>query len=54
MWYALAIGRGTLPISNNLGQLEDENPVVRVEPIDKPTPVPPTDNGVPADGQTKS
>ena len=47
MWYALGIGRGhsqtlhrnyLLPISNNLGQVEDENSVVGVELIDKITP----------------
>ena len=33
-----------LPISNNLEQVEDENSVLGVEPIDKPTPMPPVDN----------
>ena len=43
-----------LPISNNLEQVEEENSVVGVEPIDKPTPMPPADNGFPADGLTES
>ena len=43
-----------LPISNNLDQEGDENSVVGVEPIDKPTPVQPADNGLPADGLTES
>ena len=42
-----------LPISDNLEQVEDENSVVGVEPIDKPTPVPPADNGLLTDRPTK-
>ena len=62
MWYALEMGRHSqtlhrnylLPISNNVGQAEDENSVVGVDPIDKPTSVSPADNGLPANGPTKS
>ena len=43
-----------LPIGNSLGQAEDENPLVRVESIDKPTPMPPADNGLLANGPTES
>ena len=43
-----------LPISSNLGHVEDENSVVGVKTIEKPIPVPPADNGLPADGLTKS
>ena len=43
-----------LPISNSLEQVEDENSVGGVEPIDKPTPVPPADAGLLADGPTES
>ena len=43
-----------LPISNNLEQVEDENSVGKVEPIDKPTPVPPADAELPADWPTES
>ena len=42
-----------LPISNNLEQVGDENSVAGVEPIDKPTPVPPVDSGLPANRLTK-
>ena len=43
-----------LLISNNLGQADDENSVGGVEPIDKPTPMPPADNELLADSLTKS
>ena len=43
-----------LPISNNLEQVGDENSVAGVEPIDKPTPVPPADSGLPANRLTES
>ena len=43
-----------LSISNNVGQVEDENSVVRVGPLDKLTPVPPADNGLLAKRLTKS
>ena len=43
-----------LPISNNLEQVEDENSVAGVEPLDKPTPVPPADNGLLANELTES
>ena len=43
-----------LSISNNLEQAEDENSVDGVESINKPTPVPPADNGLLADGLTES
>ena len=44
-----------LPISNNLQQVgDDENPVTEVEPIDRPTPVPPADSELLANGLTES
>ena len=43
-----------LPISNNLGQAEDENAAVGVELINEPTPVPQAHSELPADGPTKS
>ena len=63
MWYVLGMGRvkarpyiGTylLPISNNLEQVGDENSVAGVGPIDKPTPMPAVDSGLPANGLTES
>ena len=42
-----------LPVSNTLEWAEDESSVIGVEPIDKSTPVPPTDRGLPANGPTK-
>ena len=43
-----------LPISNNLEQVGDEDSVAGVEPIDKPTVVPPADSGLLTDGLTES
>ena len=43
-----------LSISNNLEQVGNENLVAEVEPTDKPTSVPPADNGLPADRLTES
>ena len=41
-------------MGNNLEQVGDENSVAGVEPIDKPTPDPPADSGLLADGPTES
>ena len=43
-----------LPINNNLEQVGVENSVAGVEPIDKPTPVPPGDSRLPAGRPTES
>ena len=43
-----------LPIGYNLVQVGDDNLVVAVEAIDKPTPVPPADSRLLADGWTES
>ena len=42
-----------LPISNNLGQAENENSVEGVGPKDEPTPVTQTHSELPADGPAK-
>ena len=43
-----------LPISNNLEQVECENPVEEVGPIDEPTAVPKADDALLADQLTES
>ena len=43
-----------LHISNNLKWVGDEYSVAGAEPIDKPTPVPPTDSELLDDGLTES
>ena len=43
-----------LPIGTNLEQVGDKNSVAEVKPIDKPTPMPPADSGLPVDRPTES
>ena len=47
-------GNYLLPISNNLEQVGDGDSVAGVEPIDKPTAVPPADSRLLTDGLTES